>query len=259
MGLLSEQSLDAKNAFVDPEPETKLKNGMQINYQAPIKILVTDEGQKTELVTTSVTVGEALQANNFSLSPLDEIFPGVSAGIYSGLEVVIERVEEGEITREEEISFSQIVQGDPDVLYGVEKVTQKGKPGLAEVTYRVRIRDGKEEFRQRLSSQVLEEPVNEIVKAGRKIVVESYENGRASWYTFGRCLCAAHPFFPKGSYLRVTAVDSGKSVIVVVNDFGPNQSIHPDRLIDLDAEAFKLLAPLGTGTVQVRVEKLKSE
>lgn len=145
------------------------------------------------------------------------------------------------------------------MLYGKEVVAQEGLSGEQEVTYKVRYKNGEEISKIKLSSTITKNPVSKIIRAGRKIEVESYEKGRASWYAYEKCLCAAHPFFPKGSYLRVTALASGKTVVVRVNDWGPDQSVHPDRVIDLDAEAFKLLAPLGAGTIQVKVEKLKSE
>ncbi|MEK9181344.1 MAG: septal ring lytic transglycosylase RlpA family protein, partial [Patescibacteria group bacterium] len=94
---------------------------------------------------------------------------------------------------------------------------------------------------------------------GTKVEVESYEYGIASWYAYKKCLCAAHAYFPKGSILRVTNQANGASVLVKVNDWGPDQRVHPDRVVDLDAEAFKKLAPLSSGTFQAKVEKLKTE
>lgn len=80
------------------------------------------------------------------------------------------------------------------------------------------------------------------------------EQGRASWYRYRSCLCAASPDYPKGTKLKVTEKRSGRSVIVTVNDFGPNRKRHPDRVIDLDAMAFQELAKLSRGIVHVSVE-----
>lgn len=81
--------------------------------------------------------------------------------------------------------------------------------------------------------------------------------GKASWYKYKNGLFAASPDFPKGSRLRVINLDNRKSVDVVVNDFGPNRSLHPDRVVDLDAVAFARLAPLGQGMMNnIAVEKL---
>ena len=84
------------------------------------------------------------------------------------------------------------------------------------------------------------------------------EVGEASWYAYKDCDCAASPDYPKGSYLVVTSVeDPEKSVTVMVNDYGPDRSVHPDRIIDLDKVAFAKLASLGLGLTDVRVRLLQ--
>lgn len=84
------------------------------------------------------------------------------------------------------------------------------------------------------------------------------EVGEASWYGYKGCDCAASPDYPKGSLLLVTSVDDpAKFVTVVVNDYGPDRSIHPDRIIDLDKVAFAKLGSLGMGLIDVRVSLLQ--
>ncbi|MFC1613407.1 RlpA-like double-psi beta-barrel domain-containing protein [Patescibacteria group bacterium] len=80
--------------------------------------------------------------------------------------------------------------------------------------------------------------------------------GGASWYKYKDCNCAASPDYPKGTKLKVTALHNNKSVIVTVNDYGPDRSIFPERVIDLDVEAFKVLANKRAGVIDVKVEPL---
>lgn len=96
------------------------------------------------------------------------------------------------------------------------------------------------------------------------------EEGVASWY--GRrfhgkktasgelydmyAMTAAHPTLPLPSYVRVTALDNGKSVVVRVNDRGP---FHSDRVIDLSYTAAYKLGYVGRGSAKVRVETLDQE
>ncbi len=83
--------------------------------------------------------------------------------------------------------------------------------------------------------------------------------GYASWYAYKNCDCAASPDFPKGNYVKVTRTnDPTKSVVVRINDFGPERDIHPDRVIDLDKVAFQKIAPLGAGLTHVTVEPVDS-
>lgn len=80
------------------------------------------------------------------------------------------------------------------------------------------------------------------------------EIGTASWYGYKGCDCAASPDYPKGTQLIVTSLeDSTKSVVVTVNDYGPDRAVHPDRVIDLDKVAFAKLASLGLGLIDVSV------
>jgi D-alanyl-D-alanine carboxypeptidase len=80
--------------------------------------------------------------------------------------------------------------------------------------------------------------------------------GRASWYAYKGGNFAASPDFPKGSKLRVYNLANRKSVDVVVNDYGPERNKHPDRAIDLDKIAFKKIASLSGGIINVKIEPL---
>ena len=93
------------------------------------------------------------------------------------------------------------------------------------------------------------------------------QEGTASWYgrrfNGGRtssgeaydmyAMTAAHPTLPIPSYARVTALDSGKSVIVRINDRGP---FHSNRIIDLSYTAAHKLGIIGRGQGRVRVESI---
>lgn len=84
------------------------------------------------------------------------------------------------------------------------------------------------------------------------------EVGEASWYSYQGCDCAASPDYPKGTYLVVSRVnDPSCSVTVMVNDYGPDRTVYPNRIIDLDLVAFEKLVPRTWGLVDVRVKLLQ--
>jgi rare lipoprotein A len=66
-------------------------------------------------------------------------------------------------------------------------------------------------------------------------------------------MTAAHPTLPIPSYARITSVETGRSVVVRINDRGP---FHSDRLIDVSYTAALKLGLLGKGSHQVEVERL---
>ncbi|MBI4779437.1 serine hydrolase [Candidatus Falkowbacteria bacterium] len=80
--------------------------------------------------------------------------------------------------------------------------------------------------------------------------------GQASWYKYKGGLFAASPDFPKDSKLRVYNTANNKFVDVVINDFGPERKLHPNRVIDLDKIAFQKIASIGAGVINIRVEPI---
>lgn len=98
--------------------------------------------------------------------------------------------------------------------------------------------------------------------------VQSFkQRGLASWYgkkfqgqktSSGELydmykMTAAHPTLPIPSYVRVTRVSSGKSVIVRVNDRGP---FHGGRIIDLSYVAAYKLGYIQNGQAEVTIEAI---
>ena len=91
------------------------------------------------------------------------------------------------------------------------------------------------------------------------------ETGLASWYGaafHGRLtangevydvngLTAAHPTLPLPSYVRVTNLENGRSMIVRVNDRGP---FAHDRIIDVSEKVAGMLGFEDEGTAHVRVD-----
>ncbi|MCQ4321900.1 septal ring lytic transglycosylase RlpA family protein [Stutzerimonas stutzeri] len=69
-------------------------------------------------------------------------------------------------------------------------------------------------------------------------------------------MSAAHKTLPLPSYVQVTNLDNGKTVVLRVNDRGP---FYSDRIIDLSFAAAKKLGYAETGTARVKVEGIDPE
>ena len=111
-------------------------------------------------------------------------------------------------------------------------------------------------------------PVSSVAKPEVRQQVEKtkpYQIGTASWYgeTFqGKPtasgekyqmydMTAAHLKLPMGSYVKVTNLRNGRSVIVRVNDRGP---VVPGRIIDLSYGAARAIQMKGRGLQRVRLD-----
>lgn len=68
-----------------------------------------------------------------------------------------------------------------------------------------------------------------------------------------RALTCAHRTAPFGTVLRVTDVETGRSVEVEVNDRGP---FEPGRVVDLSLAAAQRLGMVTRGLARVRVERI---
>ena len=102
----------------------------------------------------------------------------------------------------------------------------------------------------------------------KRLTLGRRQEGEASWYGPGfhgrrtasgerfdmHALSAAHRTLPLPSFVRVTNIANGKSVIVRVNDRGP---YHSNRINDLSYAAARLL-DMG-GTAQVALEAVESD
>ncbi len=66
-------------------------------------------------------------------------------------------------------------------------------------------------------------------------------------------ISGAHKTLPLPSYVEVTALDTGRTILVRINDRGPFAN---DRLIDLSRGAARQLGIDGTGSAGVRVRKV---
>jgi len=95
-------------------------------------------------------------------------------------------------------------------------------------------------------------------------------SGLASWYGPGfhgnrsasgeiynqNAMTAAHRSLPFGTYVQVTNMDNGRSVVVRINDRGPFVG---GRVIDLSAAAARALGVTQTGVAPVRLDVLATQ
>lgn len=102
-----------------------------------------------------------------------------------------------------------------------------------------------------------------------EIVASSWGyDGMASWYGPGfhgnrtangesfnqYALTAAHRYLPFGTWVRVTNLNNGRSVVVRINDRGP---FTRGRVIDLSTAAAQTIGIVNSGVAPVSVEVLR--
>ncbi len=244
-----------ENDILFPTEETEIIGGMRVNIWRAIPVRIEVDDKVLEERVFANTVGQALRERGIVLNEFDKVEPTVEENIFPEMKIVVTRIEQREVVEREEIDFEVIEKKDKKLSWRKKKIKQEGKKGLREVRYLVIYKNGKEVERKKISTEIIRKPQDEIIVMGTKIKVGKVQKGLASWYAYTGKMAAASTTFPKGTWLRVTAVNSGRQVIVVVNDYGPDPST--GKIIDLDKEAFKKLAPLGAGVIEVKIEEIK--
>lgn len=277
--VLAEEGLYVRSTdILSPSPESGLAKEMEIRLQRAFPVFIQADGQTRLVYTTAQSTAGLLEELDVALGPKDRVTPEPNSALESGVTINITRVSNTLVTEEVVIPFKTEQRKDAQLPIGRRKVEVQGKPGKLLRVYEVVLADGREESRTLVEEKRLQEPVSSlvIIGAGQPALMMTasarsgsagriYE-GLASWYgakfhgqktAYGDIfdkekLTAAFPDKSlRGKTLRVTYLKTGRSIDVVVNDFGPHV---PDRIIDLSAAAARAIGLLSDGVGRVKVE-----
>jgi len=242
------------NDHVYPDPSTKLAPATVIYVRNAIHAVVRVDGFRRDIVSSADSVRHLLQQASISVGSHDYVFPSRSAVPYDGMWIRVVRVRHIVETQSVTIPYSYVTRQDPDLESGDRRVVQQGREGLSLERYSVLVEDGVRVSETLLDTKVARYEHDYIVKVGTKAPVfhgtGASNEGEASWFAADG-MVAAHRTLPIGSTVKVTDVATGKSVVVRINQRGP---FVDGRVIDLSQAAFSEIAPLGAGTVHVKIE-----
>ncbi len=252
--VLAEKQIEIKPVDrLYPGQETLVFPRSKIIIERPSSLTIEVDGQEIKNKSFAPTVLDAILENEIHLSRLDEVKPPRSASLRDGIKIEITRIKHEEVTEKEEIEFKTLTTKDPKVDWGEKKIMEKGEKGERETVYKISYENGEQVSKIKLSSKIIKEPVTEKISLGTKINVGKSDAGIASWYGTDSLSCSSRDF-PAGTWLRVTSRDSGRQAFVRVEGYGPQPQT--GKVIDLSKQAFQKLAPLGQGTVRVKVEEI---
>jgi len=230
-----------------PDPEFGLGSTIKVYRATPVTVV--DAAKPTNFRTFKKTVREFLDEKNIEVGDKDKLSLNFDTSLKPDMAIEIIRVTVTQVTTNEPIDFNTVTKEDATINKGIRNVTQPGKKGNRKKVFEVTRENGKEVSRKKLSEEVTTQPVDEIVVLGTKEVVLG--QGTATWYNFPPHApgTAAHNSLKRGTMVRVTALSSGKTVVVKVIGGG----IQGSAIIDLHPDDFKQLAPLGAGVIAVKL------
>ncbi|MBM2820754.1 MAG: hypothetical protein HW405_514 [Candidatus Berkelbacteria bacterium] len=192
-------------------PDPSLGIGSKITIQRAMPIIVDDAGKITIIRTWQKQVGEVFSEQKIELGDKDKIDPSKDSWLRPNMKIVVTRVAETEIKETETVAYKTISKNDPNMDKGESRVEQAGKNGTKVKTYLVTRENGVEVSRKLTNEEVTAESQDKIIYVGTRVVILG--RGNATWYDLISGMTAAHNTLPRYSYVRVTAVNSGKSIV----------------------------------------------
>ncbi|HZA27311.1 MAG TPA: ubiquitin-like domain-containing protein [Actinomycetota bacterium] len=237
-----------RHAYLQPSRGAEIKDGDVIEFRRAVSIKLNVDGKSKRVITNAADVGYLLDSLGVILRRHDRVEPGIDQALLTGQSVNITRVQFKRVVEETDVPFRTETKHTDDLIRGERQVQRSGTPGVHAYVYRVRLENGAVAGRELLEDRRVREPVSQVVLVGTRDPNTSV--GTASWY-HRTGMVAAHKTLPKGTRVRVTNLASGETVTVVIDDRGPFVN---GWIIDLSDDAFARLAPLGAGTIKVRLE-----
>lgn len=246
---------DIVSAFPDPS----LGIGSVITVQRAMPIILTD-GKKTYAVRTwQNTVAGILKEKNIILGDEDRVSPTLATTLQLNMPIAITRVARTTVTETERIIYKTVQNNDSTLYRGNNIVTQQGQNGSREKKYLVIREDGELISKTLTSNVVTKEVVNKIVRIGTKLRIGEIVTGQATWYPFPNRwgTKVAMDAFPRGTEVRVTNLNNGRSIIVRSEGCICGNG---SAVIDLAPEYFIALGgTLGQGRLSnIRLEEILS-
>jgi uncharacterized protein YabE (DUF348 family) len=238
--------------YVSASRSARIDDGMELVYREAVAVLVRHDGLADQIITNAPDVSTLLREMGLRLGRRDVLRPGPKTYPTDGMTVTVTRIAERREDVRDEIPYATEYRQDPNMAQGTRRTVLPGVPGVRVTHYVTTYADGKPVSRRMLGSQVVREPVTQIVAvgAGSSCTCDAgSETGDASWYGHSG-LTAAHPWLPFGTVVRVTNLATGAWVDVTINDRGPYVR---GRIIDLSQSAFSRIASTSEGVIRVTI------
>ena len=240
---------------VFPDPSLGLGSIITVQRAMPINLI---DGKKSYVVRTwENTVKDILNEKKIALGDDDRISPTLATPLQMNMKIAITRVARTNITEIEKIIYKVIENDDPTLYRGNNIVTQEGQNGSREKKYLLIREDGELISKTLTSNTVTRKVINKIIRIGTKLRIGETIVGQATWYPFPNRwgTKVAIDAFPRGTEVRVTNLNNGRSIIVRSEGCICGNG---SAVIDLAPEYFEALGGiLGQGRLtNIRLEEI---
>ncbi len=171
--------------------------------------IVLSNNYEMNILTTKTNVNDILEENHIVVLPEERVVPNLDSEISGNKTITITKtLEEGQdviklaeansevsieqllgeyapviekvITEKVEIPFETVTKDSSNDEGGTSRILTKGKNGLKEITYRLKLKNDIEIERVTLSETIIENPVTQVVEVNKAVVTSRSSKERAT-------------------------------------------------------------------------------
>jgi len=150
------------------DPLDDVVPGLKIYINRANTINIQVDGKLREIHTRLKKVSDLIYSENIALGEFDRVEPALNTPLTEGLEINIIRISKDESSETYEIPFAIQYKDDANFLEGESKIERRGEVGKKKITFKKVIENGTEKSKEILSTEIIKEPVSQIVIKGRK-------------------------------------------------------------------------------------------
>jgi uncharacterized protein YabE (DUF348 family) len=166
-GVLDNEAIAVgKHDRVQPSLNSKVKKNTRIVVTRAFQVKIIADGKSKELITTPISVKEAIRLAGFKLGEKDIVKTIPVPKTVPDQEIEVIRVTESEVSVEEPIPCGVERTSDNSLERGLTKTIIAGKDGLAKNTVKITYHNGEEVKREVINSETLVEPKNRVIAMG---------------------------------------------------------------------------------------------
>lgn len=164
--LEKERVLVGANDRVEPSLNMAVKRHTEIVVTRAFKVKVIADGKQYPLVTTPVSIKEAIKLAGVSLGSKDIVKTLPVTQTVPGQEIEVIRVTESQVKEQAAIPFGVERTSDDTLERGLTRTVVQGQNGVAMNTVKIVYQNGLEVKREVLKSETVQQPRNRVVAMG---------------------------------------------------------------------------------------------
>ena len=156
-------------SLVSVSRSMRLDRGVtNLSIDSPKQVTFLLDGKRMVVHSAGPTVQDAISASMIFLGPHDRISVPATSKLRDDQVIRISRVKYATAAVTVAVPFATVTQSDANSYVGTSTVVTSGKPGAKRITYQLVYVDGHLAGKIPVSSTVLSQPEDQVVKAGSK-------------------------------------------------------------------------------------------